>query len=699
VFRLCVTSRHPFDTNQWFHSPTFTSFSLITTAYKAHSCLVFDFSLIHLCSRRSSFISAPDDLYSRTYYPFNYVMRTRARGTASLPRTVSLPSPPPTGHRRKREEVVTDSGANQPTADYRNAANHAQYDRVDDENIVTTTPQKPAKRVRFSDPGPSLDSPPSHSSGLTPRLRRTTLAHKPRTPRTAPRSARRNSVPQNYPSSSSPLAPVSELQFTTLKQVLDDRIRRRLRRSHLSEEINDIEEHQRNETRKKHQELAQLREDCVKKEETIKELQLELELQRQRGIEVNAEEDERVTNLQKELESFKQELLHREADPQSVQPGSESDVPTEPDYTMLTSDDINSTWEEATIPSSPPLLSRHTESFNIGSTDASTQAALQDPAHEAELQFLRAAISRYTDEAYDAKAALESVRVDLQSLGFGNKDASMEELVFAIRAAFRKARLDLEYLLPGETAVGFENNILLQTMIEHVRSLFQHVEECGKIADRHQQSESALRGQFNRALEKVAAVEKETEELVVHLECARREATAVREETEKIVLGLREDLQSQSRRTDVDKLRIMELETENEEQATTVARLQKALESYRAEVSSLEALVTLMEKNDKTKMLEDVECQLEDYKRLMHDAMVRAAEQDSTVLTLRREVDDSRSRMSAGQIALETAHEEIRVVNQRLTKSNDFISELRKVLYDAGTRFEEHICSTGDIMI
>ena len=626
-------------------------------------------------------------------------MRTRARGPASPPQSGGLPSPPPTSYRRKREEIVADSDTNQPTADYKNAANYAQSDHVDNEKSVAITPHKPAKRVRFSDPGPSLDSPPSYSSGLTPSLRRTTLAHKPRTPRTAGRGARRDSFPQRHTSSSSPFAPVSELQFTPLKQELDDRVRRRLRRNHLSEEINDIEEHQRNETRKRNQVLAQSQKDCVKKEEIIKELQLELELQRQRGIEVNAEEDERVTNLQKELESFKQELLHREADPQYVQPGSESDVPTEPDFTMLTSDDISSTWEEATIPSSPPLLARGTESFIVGSTDASTQAALQDPAHEAELQSLKAAISRFTHEAYDAKAALELVRVDLQSLGLGNKDASMEELVSAIRAAFRKARLDLEYLLPGETAVGFENNVLLQTMIEHVRSLLQQVEECGKIADRHQQSESALRGQFNRALEKVAAVESHSEELVVRLECARREMTTVRDETEKNVLGLREDLQSQSRRTDVDKLRITELETENEEQATTVARLQKALESYRAEVSSLEALVTLMEKNDKTKMLEAVECQLEDYKRLLHDAMVTAAEQDTRVLCLQREVDDSRSRMSAGQIALETAHEEVRMVTQRLTKSNDIISEVRKVLYNAGTRLEEHVCCTVDVMI
>ncbi len=95
------------------------------------------------------------------------------------------------------------------------------------DNLVPLTPSKARskKRVRFSDPGSPTVASSAASSGLTPYVQRTTLS----TPR------RRASTPAA--TRSDPL----EIQFTPMRQALDDRAKRRIRRNGLSQEMNAYE--------------------------------------------------------------------------------------------------------------------------------------------------------------------------------------------------------------------------------------------------------------------------------------------------------------------------------------------------------------------------------------------------------------------------------------------------------------------------
>ena len=98
-------------------------------------------------------------------------------------------------------------------------------------NAGTTTPRRPGKKVRISDPGPS--------TGLTPAMMRTSFdggntGSVPSTP-----SRRRRSIPASRKSTQ------RVMQFTPLRQALDPRVQRRIGRMGLSNEINHIEREKR----------------------------------------------------------------------------------------------------------------------------------------------------------------------------------------------------------------------------------------------------------------------------------------------------------------------------------------------------------------------------------------------------------------------------------------------------------------------
>ena len=212
-------------------------------------------------------------------------MRTRARGLASPPPTSPLPLPDTVTIRKRRRE---------------SAPALLLANELSPPATSPTTPRR-GKRVRFSEPGVN-----NLASGLTPHLRRSTLSSRPEptTPRTGRRQARQ---PTALPSP--PTSPI-KLYFSPLKQILDPRVKRRLRRSHLSETINDIEAEQRQERREERQQ----REAQQAREERIKELELELELQRQLGIEVNTEEEQRISDLEKERDFLRNVILEQTRD-------------------------------------------------------------------------------------------------------------------------------------------------------------------------------------------------------------------------------------------------------------------------------------------------------------------------------------------------------------------------------------------------
>ncbi|KAI0475356.1 hypothetical protein GGR56DRAFT_695041 [Xylariaceae sp. FL0804] len=216
------------------------------------------------------------------------------------------------------------------------------------------TPSKPKskKRVRFSDPGPELehhdDDEDGPSTGLTPMVRRTSLgpAHKRRrrtTPRrysapstttgtngqggeneddddddddvdelagpSTPSSSSRGRRRASDTTTTSTRTTTTEVRIVPLRQVLDDRVKRRIRRNGLSEEMNEIGASRRRAARARQDEAERLRGELARRDAEVARLRL-----RDDGEARQQEEDaSRVAELEAQVEALRRELQSRSA--------------------------------------------------------------------------------------------------------------------------------------------------------------------------------------------------------------------------------------------------------------------------------------------------------------------------------------------------------------------------------------------------
>ncbi|KAK0664625.1 hypothetical protein QBC41DRAFT_283614 [Cercophora samala] len=142
-------------------------------------------------------------------------------------------------------------------------------------SAVATTPRRRTarKRVRFSDPGPIMvgeeETSLSSSTGLTPMLSRTRLLGTPKS-----NSRRRHSSAPIH-STANTSYEGEEITFLPLRQVLDGRVKRRIRRNGLSEEMNSIFAERKTKAKQTKEEMKRLRQELEEKDEAIMRLQEE----------------------------------------------------------------------------------------------------------------------------------------------------------------------------------------------------------------------------------------------------------------------------------------------------------------------------------------------------------------------------------------------------------------------------------------
>jgi chromosome segregation ATPase len=156
--------------------------------------------------------------------------------------------------------------------------------------------------------------------------------------------------------------------------------------------------------------------------------------------------------------------------------------------------------------------------------------------------------------ALEHTTAFSALSNEITNLGFSC--SGPEETLEEIASQFRQARLDLEYLTPGEVVEGFENDKLLEMLVSRIKFLLQRVKERDDSIDQYHEQELLLRQQIDT---RVTVMEEMRNELVL--------ANSVRGD-------LREE--------------IKEKEVGNE-------RLKEALEGYRQEVNGLEKLIERLE--------------------------------------------------------------------------------------------------------
>ncbi|KAI9766604.1 MAG: hypothetical protein M1840_006415 [Geoglossum simile] len=570
----------------------------------------------------------------------------------------------------------------------------SQDGRIDKPAITpTATPRKSRKRVRFSDPGPSVTS-----SGLTPAISRYSIQPEIQIRASNSSSARkqsktprrRRSLPARLlvaPASDiDPPTPVSgEVRFVSLRQVLAPRVQRVLWRNNLSEEVNEIEAEKRAAAKQQRSVEKILKERLAAKDRELGELQEEMEITRQLAIDVaptlsqDIGRDQTVRELEEEIVRLREEIeTHREQTADSnnnVGEMGEYDYnDDDDDFMMLTQDDIDNDVTSSTSVNSNQRHSSLVPGETLSTiapeyemTEAVTQTDLPDKEKEkllkqvgdlkASLEHLNLLFERNSEDrrrilsklhrfipadnqqpdrssvdaaldivltrlaleqakSGDAQQALYALSSEVSLLGFEGE--GVEDMLNTIHHQFRQARLELEYMNPGENIDGFENPKLLGMLVERVRALMREVEDREKEIKGQVQQEHALRNE----LEGVSGRLKDAENNIV------------------------------------------ELKTEADEKDRSLGKLQHALDSYRDEVHGLETLINHLDNQHQVtiaKLQEEMDEAVHDLEGRMSEETERRQDIEGDVEGKRKLIAELEARIVAAMGHLEEANTELRI--------------------------------------
>lgn len=559
------------------------------------------------------------------------------------------------------------------------------------------TPRKSSKkRVRFSDPG-------LLSSGLTPMVSRVSV--------TTPRRRRHSSAPvqgmTNDHMPKSPGLPQSgEVSFLPLRQVLDGRVQRRIRRNGLSEEMNTIQQERKKRSQETKDEVERLKSELKTRDREIYELQnatIIVDTDRIWGLEKQVQELQDQLNKKSNRDmdhtrGYNWTLSARDPfgqDPMDMtldedQFGDE----TMAQFVCSTPSRARSSLQtppatSPLIPGSPRFLA--TPMPEVSKASAGVQASLADPNQvrleeevaslHREVDKLKATLDSYTSlgerlgeklsgfagesngdsendvtknlEACvgtllqtmsDRTCALTQLTTAISSLGFSGTDAS--EMVTSLTSGFRAARLELEYLTPGEITLPLSSHgaEVLDLLLTRLRSMAKRAKEDEDSIDEYHEIEQSLRKQLDARVSVMDGLKAE--------------------------MGKAEQLMSSKM------ARIRELEVANQ-------RLKGAVDGYIRDVSELERLVQQMEQGAQ-EAEEDYGVQLEAKRRVLskkEDSIAelekRLAEALQRAIDLQKEMAEMHKNKGQDIAALNKQHGIDLAV--RDAKVSDYRSEVDRV--------------------
>jgi myosin protein heavy chain len=395
-----------------------------------------------------------------------------------------------------------------------------------------------------------------------------------------------------------PIHVVQEHRFVSLREALDERIRRHMRRSQageISEELEDLN------TNFSIKELEKLRKETADKEARINQLVFDLESQRQLGIDANYDskaEQERLRSVELELEVLRKQVLLNRA---------RGHLDNQPDQNMMVLDSQEEiayprvTREEHHLPATPSgATKRSTLSTELRTSGG--ELLLATPGHrqwEDERRRFQDSILALSREANEATANLQILDIELKSLGFSEgDDVDGLTIVRSIRESFELVRERLDLILPGTVPEGASNAEILDLLMANVKEFADQL----RIRDRENQEQIALntdlRIQIDKLIDHLAASEirikilkqrwreldEGSERKERELEDLEAEIESAEEENKALEAALKER-----------NLHVKSLETDIANVHSSVERLTVSLQGYRDEETRLQNIITKME--------------------------------------------------------------------------------------------------------
>ena len=505
------------------------------------------------------------------------------------------------------------------------------------------TPSKPKKKVRFSDPGPDMAGP-SSSTGLTPALSRASFAAFRPQPTSFSNShtLRRVSLPDlrvatlPSPSLSPSPGPLSgEIQFMPLHQRLDDRVKRRLRRNHLSEESNEIEAEKKSRTQYK-QEIQQLKAELASAKKQQMYGETDGESSASRGM-------NKVQALEQELLHLKQEIQDQESITSHHTVEGLGNQPPTPTSIIFVDDN------------SEDLVKINTDAHGVLKDQVSTA----DPPQYAEVS---------------TQASIQHPR-EVESL--------------------RSARLSLEYMFPGEIALGLvpeDPKPLLDALLERLQMFKARALIAEDSLSITQTQESNLRSQFNAVLEQLDRARKYAEKASKKHNSEKARADAVETKAEALEVNVRDA-----------STRVQLLVKSIDEKDRSNHKLQEALDTYRAEVGKLEILITRIESDhnatttklraENDEAVADLECHVTAEIVGRREAEQQVEQQDQRIKELRVRENELTAAINEKQHIIRNAEEAFNRQRHSFDRSigtlNAQVSQLKHNVRVSDKRYEQ----------
>ncbi|KAL3466464.1 hypothetical protein BJX64DRAFT_229158 [Aspergillus heterothallicus] len=588
------------------------------------------------------------------------------------------------------------------------------------------TPRHPHKRVRFSDPGPVTKDISEYSTGLTPALCRTSFQdndYSSSLQQTPSRRTSRRSTPlprsRRITDSQLPIGSQQAervLHFTPLRQILDTRTQRRIRRFGLSNEITSIERDKRAAAQyEKSLDLLLRERDSLKRElESARKSKSTPESQSISDDGQWMTPEDRIRHLEYGNDRLRTQLsfsISQAPHYQRSESGSSVDTIIVNDSsfegdTMFMSDspDIRGASIHYPVTNEAPGLSSDTLgvvapgktlqptrnlgpelealSRDLGEAKKQKRNLLEACRSQSDL-FHGTPLERHLRQpspppnflddilpslvqtltrASGAAHALCTIQDELSSLGFHGEDAA--EMVAELRSQFRIARLELERALPGETAdVGLnDGSSTLSALVKRVEALVKELDDERARFHGSTGRERALRGQFDTLL-------------------LRYEDASIK------IKDLEESIASSAGDMLHTRMRMQELEREAQDQVLGIDRLNTALSKYHDEVKSLENLVTRLE-DEKTQRTETHSQQLSKLKQKVAQEEEARRTAESTIAERERQIRELEEIIAQNRIRVCDIRSKVEMIERERDQA---IASLEQITADQALKHDQEI--------
>jgi myosin protein heavy chain len=446
----------------------------------------------------------------------------------------------------------------------------------------------------------------------------------------------------------------TRVQFAPLTQVLDGRARRRLRRSHLSQEVNSFEDHQKKDKKM----FLELHRQLKARDDKIKDLEYRLEAHRLGDIDIT---DAHAQELEEELEQARNQI--DELRGSTLYNGTEHDA-ADVDADMSDDEDdglVLVNPDELSMSQNLDLEPMPSGKYSSRALELASQTLSQlnrDMLTEGEDTMVLEKIDKIEDQAVaryerelqeysralgEAQGALRVINIEIQNLHFLEAGATSHDILTEMRHSFDNLRAETEKFFPKTTA-GLTNQELLNKVPELFGEVFLELQEKVNALNSSHKTEVLLRRQYEGVLDLLGDSEERNKQLeadVFTLDKANEDKQRGIQNLEVRNASLTALSNDQEMRLRENDIQIAALQDDNQDKQTSIDRLQEALANYKADLDSVTLSATKFE-TDHNEMIARME---QEHAELMQSLETeRAAEQEG------REAAEADAQQKSGYI-------------------------------------------------